>query len=272
MRLSKNARKLRPVHANAGIEAAYRRKLYALIEAMQRSYERWVRAAYRANPPAMAQDALPAAELERLLKKMGLYWSRRFEEAAPKLAAFFAQSVQRQSEAQLRSILKSAGITVKFKMTKQVRDIVRAEVVENVSLIKSIQEQYHTQVEGLVMRSVTAGRDLKQLTDDLEERYGITRRRAAFIALDQNNKSTAAIQRERQLAVGIEKGVWRHSHAGKEPRPTHLANDNQPFDLKTGWYDPDPRVKRRVWPGELIRCRCFWTPVVEGFSATGAPE
>ena len=88
---------------------------------------------------------------------------------------------------------------------------------ENVSLIKSIASQFHTQVEGMVMRSVTEGRDLSALTKDLQKRFGVTKDRAAFIALDQNNKATSAIQRERQTALGIEEGIWMHSHAGKVP-------------------------------------------------------
>jgi len=54
-----------------------------------------------------------------------------------------------------------------------------------------------------------------------------------------------------------------HSHAGKEPRPSHLANDGKPYKIAEGWYDPDE--KKYVWPGTLINCRCFSKPVVAGF-------
>lgn len=264
--LPRDAKALRPVHPNAGIAAAYRRKMMALVAAMSTSYEHWLRASYRANPPAMALDALPARELERALAQLGVQWQRRFDAVAPKLAQYFAQSVYRQTEQQLKRILREAGATVRFTMTRELRDVMRAEIAENVSLIKSIPAQYHTQIEGLVMRSVSAGRDLSMLTKDLKARYGVTERRARFIALDQNNKATAAIRRERELSVGLEEGIWMHSHAGKEPRPTHLANDRQRFSVREGWFDPDPRVRRRILPGELPRCRCTWRPIVKGFS------
>lgn len=257
---------LPPIHPNVGIRSMYRRRLMVLIDEMSRSYERWLRAAYRSNPPEMAQDELSSKELERLLKKLGIRWEKRFNEAAPKLAAYFARSVQGQTERRLKTILRDAGISVRFTMTRELRDIMRAEIAENVSLIKSIPAQYHTQVEGLVMRSVSAGRDLSFLTKELKQRYGVTEKRARLIALDQNNKATSAIRRERETAAGIDEGVWLHSHAGKEPRPTHLANTGRRFNLKTGWYDPDPKVRRYIWPGELIRCRCTWRAVVKGFS------
>lgn len=260
-------RVLRAIRPDRSIGHAYRRKLCALVGEMSRSYEHWICAKYRANPPRMAMDAMPASELEKLLRKMGVYWSARFEKAAPRLAEYFATSVRRRSEASLKRILRDSGISVRtFEMTPQLRDVMKAEIEQNVSLIRSIPAQYHTQVEGLVMRSVAAGRDLQTLTKELHERYGVTERRAAFIALDQNNKATAAIQRERQTAVGLTEGIWMHSHAGKEPRPTHVANDQQRFDIRTGWFDPDPQVRRRIWPGELIRCRCTWRPIVKGLS------
>lgn len=255
------------VRPNAGIAASYRKKLNTLIAQMAGSYAYWLKAQYRANPPEMAMDAVSSADLAKLLRRLGAKWSKRFNAMAPKLAKFFAQSVQNQSIRDLKRITKEAGFSVPMPpMTPELRDIMKAEVAENVSLIRSIQQTYHTQVEGIVMRSVTEGRDLKTLSDELQHRYGVTRKRAEFIALDQNNKATSAFQRERQTAVGITEAIWMHSHAGKVPRPTHVANDKNKFNLKEGWYDPDPRVRKHIWPGILPRCRCTWKPIVKGFS------
>lgn len=266
MKRQTNEKTLRPHHVNAGITVAYRKKIMRLVDEMQRSYVYWLKATYRADPPVMAQDAMPARELEKTLADLGVRWQKQFDAVAPELARFFAKSVSAQSDAVLKSILRKAGYSVKFSMTKALRDVMKAEIVENVGLIKSIPQQYHTQVQGMVMRSVQTGRDLAGLSKEMQKRYGITKRRADFIALDQNNKATSAIQRIRQTELGIEKGKWLHSHTGREPRPTHVANDGKTFSIAEGWYDPDPRVKRRIWPGELIRCRCTWKPIVKGFS------
>ena len=257
---------LRPVHPNIGISAAYRRRLEALIAEMQASYLYWLKAQYRETPPAMAADATPAKELERELKKLGKRWRERIDEGAPKLAKWFLKAASKRSDDALRKILRDAGFSVKFAMTKSMRDVMTATLADNVSLIKSIGSQYHTEVEGLVMRSVTAGRDLASLTDELEKRYGVTRRRAALISRDQNNKATASMTRARQRDIGIEEAVWLHSHGGKEPRPTHLANSGKRYRVSEGLFDPDPKVQRRIWPGELISCRCVSRPVVKGFS------
>jgi uncharacterized protein with gpF-like domain len=266
-RRPKNETVLRPIHPNVGIEAAYRRKLQRLIEEMGRSVHRWVRAAYRADPPRMAQDAVPAAELNDVVSQMAKRWQKRFDEAAPELADWFARSNRKRSDAALKAILKKGGFTVEFKLTPTIRDVARASVEANVQLIRSIPEQYLGQVQGVVMRSVQTGRDLGQLTKDLQKQFGVTYKRAAFIALDQNAKATSAIQKARQLELDPDpQGVWLHSHGGREPRPTHLANHGKRFSIAKGWHDPDPRVRRRIMPGELSRCRCVWRMVVKGFS------
>ena len=257
---------LRPVHPNVGIAVAYRRKLHALIEEMQASYAWFLKAQYRETPPAMATDASPAKEMEKELRKLGDRWRKRIEDGAPKLAKWFLQASWKRSDDSLKKILRDAGFSVKFTMTRQMRDVLNATLANNVSLIKSIGSEYHTQIEGLVMRSVTAGHDLATLTDELEKRYGVTRRRAALIARHQNNLATAAMTRVRQQDIGIEEAIWLHSHGGREPRKTHLANSGKRYRVSEGWFDPDPKVQRRIWPGELISCRCVSKPVVKGFS------
>jgi SPP1 gp7 family putative phage head morphogenesis protein len=265
MRRRKGEKVLRPVFANAGIAALYRKKLRALIEEMQASYAHFLKAQYRRTPPIMAQDDSPAKELERELRRLGVQWRKNFDAAAPALAAWFAKAAWKRSDAALRKILKDAGISVEFQMTRAMRDILNATVAQNVSLIKSIGSEYHTEVEGLVMRSVTAGRDLGFLAKELQHRFGVTQRRAAFISLDQNNKATSALMAARQTSLGIEEGTWLHSGARKHPRPSHVRNNGKRFSIRDGW--PDPALKgKRIWPGTEPNCRCTWKPVVFGFS------
>jgi SPP1 gp7 family putative phage head morphogenesis protein len=214
--------------------------------------------------PRLAQDAIPAAELQKAIRKLTRRWRRNFNEAAPALAKWFATAAWKRSDKVLQKILKDAGISVKFKLSDAQRNILHATVNQNVALIKSIPTQYLTQVEGLVMRSVQTGRNLSTLTAQLEKNFGVTHKRAAFIARDQNNKATSALTRARQIELGINKAIWMHSHAGKVPRPTHVAMDGKKYDVKKGMYDK--AEKAWVHPGELINCRCFSRSIVKGFS------
>lgn len=214
----------------------------------------------------MAMDATPAAELQRAIDEMTTRWTRRFGEAAPRLARYFATSARNRSDRTLMSILKKGGFTVRFKMTPVMQDVLDATIEENVGLIRSIPQKYLGEVQGMVMRSVQSGRDVGALARELRKTYGVSKRRAALIARDQNNKATAVVTRARYQEIGIEEAIWQHSHGGKEPRRTHLANSGKRYKVSQGWFDPDPKVRRRIWPGELINCRCVPRPVVKGFS------
>jgi SPP1 gp7 family putative phage head morphogenesis protein len=229
---------------------------------MDKSVQWWLRAAYRANEPVMAQDRTPADELRDTIRKLARRWQKNFDEAAPELAQYFSRAVAERSSATLKAILKTAGFTVKFKITPAMRDIMSATVGQQVSLIKSIPSQYFTNIEGIVMRSVQTGRDLAQLTNDLQEQFGVTRRRAAFIARDQNNKATASMTRARQDELGITQAIRVHSGAGKHPRPTHVAMNGTKYDVSKGMRDP--AVKRWIFPGEEINCRCISKSIIPG--------
>lgn len=255
---------LKPVRPNAGIAAEYRKRLLRLVDAMNKSVTYWLEAAYKKNEPVIAQDALPAAELQKAVRALVRQWQRNFNRASEQLADYFATAVEDRSDAALKKILRDGGYSVEFKMTKGMQDIFRSTVNANVSLIKSIPQKYLTEVEGMVMRSVQTGRDLSELSKDLQKQFGITRRRAELIARDQNNKATSAFNRVRQQELGITKAIWVHSHAGKEPRPTHLKMNGKQYDINEGMYDP--AVGKNIFPGELINCRCVGRSVIPGFS------
>lgn len=268
---------LRPVYPNAGLEAEYRRKLRALVDEMAKSVSYWVLAQYRSNEPEiaqldpadglLAQDASPTAELADTLRELSSRWQSRFDEAAKELAAYFSKAAADRSDRQLRAILRKGGFSVKFRMTRSMNDVLRATIGEQVGLIRSIPQKYLTDVQGAVMRSVQTGRDLGSLSKELQKSYGVTRRRAGFIARDQNNKSSAAFNRVRQIELGITEAEWRHSGAGKHPRPTHVkaGRDRARYKVSEGWFDPE--AQKYILPGELPNCRCVSRSVIPGINA-----
>jgi uncharacterized protein with gpF-like domain len=210
----------------------------------------------------MAMDRTPADYLRSAFARLRRRWEERFDDASLKLARWFAQSAATRSDATLRRILKDGGLSVKFTPTKAMRDVMQGTVQANVALIKSIPEKYLTQVEGFVYRSVQTGRDLHQLSNDLRHELGVTKKRAALIAHNQNNMATSAMTRARQMELGM-KAIWRHSRAGKEPRPKHVAADGRQYDPAVGL--PIGDNGQNVFPGQEINCRCWTQTVIPGF-------
>jgi uncharacterized protein with gpF-like domain len=255
-----------PIHPNVGNAAMYRKRLEALIEEMHRSLRWWLAVRWRDAPPVLAQDASPADGLRRTMDKLAARWTSRFDDLAPTMAQHFTDRVADRATRKFGESLTENGLRVKFTLTPAMQDALSATVGENVGLIRSIASEHLSAVEGLVMRSIATGRDLETLATELETRYRATRKRAALIARDQNNKATATFARVRQQEAGITQARWLHSGGGKHPRPAHVAfaqgKLGGPFyDITKGAY----LEGKWTWPGMEINCRCVPRPVIEGF-------
>lgn len=258
------------IQANRGIEIAYRRQLESLIADMHASIEYWLTAAYRNDPPRMtalvnmAQDATvePSAKMKRVLSDLAKRWIKKFDDSAPLIAETYMRSQFKASDNSFKQALKDAGWTVKFTLTPTIRDALNASMQENIGLIRSIPAEYLQQVQGVVMRSYTAGRDLKGMIDGINALYPKVSDRAVIIARDQSNKANAVVNRARGLELGIREGIWMHSGAGKVPRPKHLkaGKDKLRFELAKG--APVGEGGDYVLPGQEINCRCTWRCVL----------
>jgi SPP1 gp7 family putative phage head morphogenesis protein len=257
-----NEKVLKPVRPNAGIGAAYRRKLDALVLNMHESIVYWVKASYKKQSAHIAMDGDPANELQATMNELTRQWLGNFNEGGDKIADWFMNSTKNYADGTLAAILREVGMSVQFKMTRAMRTDYNAVRNEQVGLIRSIAQRHLSDVGGLVMRSVQQGRNLGELAAELEARYGITKRRAALIARDQNQKATSTLNRSRQKELGITEAIWKHSHAGKEPRPSHLAADGKRYNLEKGMFLDGEWTQ----VGLQINCRCTSQPIIKGFT------
>ena len=257
----------RAAKPNPGIRAAYRRALESAVRAMKDDVERavlaeWDAAAWRMRPSG-AQDGAPwrtpAERLNDLLDGISSRWLRRFAIMSGLLSGRFAKAVLRGVQSNRRMALKDAGLYVGIRPSRYTKDAVQASIAENVSLIKSIPQQYLERVRGAVNRAVASGMDRGGLARELSEGYGVTERRAAFISRDQTNKATAALAASTDADLGVTEGIWVHVPGRKTSRPSHVRMNGQKFRLDEGLWDPD--VRKKVKCGELPGCACIYRPV-----------
>lgn len=250
---------LKPIQPNLGVEAAYRKSLKKLLRDMRADIQDTLDKHY---PQGLAQDGLFEG-LQVALAALIHHWLNRLDKLAPQMAARFVGQSAQHTERAFQAALRDAGFTVRFRMTERQQAAFEAVLGGNVSLIRSIGQQYLGRVEESVWRSVNAGYDMAQLTRELRKDYGISERRAAFIARDQTNKAKAAMEKARRQELGITEAIWMHSHAGKEPRPSHVAANGKRFNVNKGMYLDGKWVQ----PGEEINCRCTSRAVIKGFNA-----
>lgn len=247
---------LRRVSYNPGIAKSYAGAMLRTIDDMAKSADYWVQAQWRAKHDGRSMD-----DIAENLNEVRQGWVAKFDDLALRIAPAFTKEVERGTTAAIKRSLSAYDIPrVKFTMTKEMREAVDGIVAENVNLIKSIPEKYFTQVQTIALQSITRGRDLGYMTDELERQLGVTRRRAQLIARDQNNKATAELSRVRQEALGITEGIWIHSGGGSEPRPKHVKANGKRFKLSEGL--PVGENGEYVLPGQEIHCGCTWKPIL----------
>lgn len=251
---------LQPIRSSAAVQGKYQSELNALVSDMTSNYMYWLKANWR-KESKLAQDKRHAANLKTILAKLGKKWSKRFDKMADEIARLFVDGSTKHSRLAMMAALKKAGFTVDLKLTEPVRDAMTESIAENVALIKSIGAEYHTAIEKQVFRTVAAGGDLSSMVEMLKKTYGVTQRRASFIALDQTNKVRAQMESVRRQELGITHAIWMHSHAGKVPRPSHVKAHGEVFEVAKGLYLDG----KWVLPSEEINCRCTSKSIIKGF-------
>ncbi len=211
-------------------------------------------------------DASFASQTRIWLNRLKRKWNKIFSQKSGEMADKFTSQVDMNARRNLDDSLKqlSGGITIKTPdMPEALKDKIIASTAENVSLIKSIPQQFHSRIESAALRSISqTGSGSKSLLDEIRAIGGVTEKRAQFIAVDQTRKITTAANYERMKSTGIRKAVWHHSGGSAEPRKLHQKLDGQVFDLDNPPII-DERTGQRGLPGELPNCKCFWTPVVD---------
>lgn len=254
----------RATRANAGIARAYDKRLMSLVDEMNNSVCYWLEAEYKKQIPKIAQDANPSKAMAAKLSKLFRQWRKRFSEHAELTSSWFMRTTDNAVSSSVTHALNTAGMTVKMRTTPEVKNVLSSIYQTQVSLIKSIPEQYLTQVSVMVQESVNRGRDIAYLREQLQKKYDATSKRARFIAIDQNNKATNAIAVERNKAAGITEGIWVHHSAGsKSYRLSHIkaSTDKLKFSLLEGAYIDG----EYIMPGQLPGCKCTFRPVIPGF-------
>ena len=212
---------------NAAIQERYYAELSKIIKQMSSQTRRELERNFNA-PGARRifrygrQRCFDIADID---KRVAEKFTQFFTSKAKTLAERMIDATDKATSSALHQSLRqlSGGLSLGTRvLNDQAKEIMKASIAENVSLIKSIPQQYFTAVEGAVMRSITTGNGLKDLVPFLKDHEGVTIKRARLIAGDQSRKAYANITASRMKELDVKKYIWRHSSAAEEARPLHL--------------------------------------------------
>jgi uncharacterized protein with gpF-like domain len=242
----------------------YEADILKLVRRMERAYTKELKAIFNELDYELAMDASIASQSRIKLAALEREFVRVFDKEGKAAIDRMLGRVDKVATAKIKSSLKelSGGLTLTPQnLSPQMEEAVKAATAENVSLIKSIAQNYHLQIEGAVMRSIQpSGGGLAAVVEQLSKYEGITHRRVKNIALDQTRKLTTSHTVARASAAGVTHGEWIHSGGGSDKRPKHVAFSGKIFELA----DP-PAIGdsgNKVLPGTDVNCKCRWRPVI----------
>lgn len=258
----------------------YNAKLQRLVRQIKRDIDRDIVPLVRSLASQYVQDAAVTetrdAWSDIILKAMAFLrerWSsNRVNAGAQRIAGEFVQSALKKSE---RDIKKSAGIDV-FSGSEVMQDYLRASAQQNVQLIKSIPSKYLEEVETLLIANMRSGMRPGYIVSALQEQFGVTQRRAKFIARDQTGKIQGEINERQQRNAGFDYFRWLDSDDRRvRDRHRQIAEKVTAYGPGVYRWDNLPLSQDGVpiRPGQDYNCRCTAVPVssaqVEQYRKTG---
>lgn len=240
------------IKPSTAIENRYYSALMDIIQDMRKELDAALIHEFKGKAQVeLANDGISdwiAHAVDYLLDK----WNTKLDTLSQTVAKEFVDKTVGNFDTRFAFLLRQHGFTIRMQNSKQTLNSLRAVMGENVGLIKSIGIEYLGKVQQHVWQSVTGGYDLASLTKNLQHDFHVTKSRAELIARDQSAKAHAVIEQSRRKELGITQAIWIHSHAGKQPRPSHLNAHGEKFDIEKGLYLDG----EWVLPGQAINCRC----------------
>ena len=171
-----------------------------------------------------------------------------------------------------QSIYSATNVDLRTIMTgTAVQESLDAFIARNVALAADLSAEAERRIADAVYRGYQQRLPAATVASEIRKAADLGKKRALRIASDQNNKLSAALDKERQLEAGIRYGKYRHS-GKRHPRDWHQARNGFIYDLRTRQRVnadtlkpiPNSAIPADDWPGYPPFCGCrmgAWLPI-----------
>lgn len=284
-----NIIKGKPLNFNVGLQRWYIRMLDELVESLTKEVYREIKPMYKENKEQITftEDESISSQSRIRLNALRKKYEKIFGEKGSQLARKMVSKTNRYANSTFWTMLndmikqdsdgKASFVMKGSAISPEKEEVIKALIFENVSLIKSLQSEYFTQITGAVSRSIQAGLGVTHIEKELAKYKGMTKRRARNIALDQTRKAYNSINLRNMQEANVQKAEWLHSGGSKEPRSYHMTkwdgvsglSDGVPNGLNGFIFrldDPpviNKKTGRRGYPGDEPFCHCRMRAVIE---------
>lgn len=240
---------------NKSAEVKYRKDLQILVRKMVKTVEGSIVPLLRANESEYVADGY-AQTLEQAFDNLRRSLTR-IDTQAKMISSDFVTTMDRTNKERFYSAMRQAiGVDLGNTVQREdLSDLLIAKNRENVSLIKSIPEEYFKKVEQIVFSNTVTGATASSMIEQIRNVGKVTDSRAKLIARDQTSKLNSALSQARAKSAGIEEYVWRTA-GDDRVRDSHSSKNGKVFR-----YDDPP--KDTGHPGHDIQCRCVAQPIIK---------
>ncbi|MBL4759366.1 MAG: hypothetical protein JKY80_00720 [Mariprofundaceae bacterium] len=201
-------KRLSQVRHSRKVEAAYEKALMNIVRAMHADIKKQIVPFLRRREDEIVLDSMVdrsatfddiTDEITKIFTAiLGKYSSTAFDKSADKIAERFAKSSDKQNKGRFaRSAGGNIGVSLSnIVETDGLKNVLKSTVEANVSLIKTIPQEYFKRIERIVYDGVINKSTAKSMIDKILEASNVTRSRAKLIARDQTAKLNSALTRE----------------------------------------------------------------------------
>lgn len=241
-------------------EIQYNQILQRVVNAVKKDIDEQLVPAINSLQPEYVQDAW-GQDVQSIIDRLLERWtSPGFQSLASRLASGFVRTTLSAID---RGQKRSFGIDV-LQNSPEIRATMQAAAIQNANLIKSIPEQYLKNVSNSVLANMRTGLLPREVAKQIADEYGVTQRRARFIARDQTAKVNGELTKQRQVDAGYEFFKWLDGD-DERVRASHRRIANADVGYGPGVYrwDALPINERgeRIQPGSDFQCRCGSRPI-----------
>ena len=259
------AAKSKPIELPKAIGISYNAELQRMVRRIKKDIDQFIKPQVKDLEVEYTADSWSDV-IEVSLAALRQRWSSEiFNRFAERMASKFVQAVNLQNQQQFQNQYKSFGINI-YADNQAVSDYLDATVKDNVRLIKSIPDQYLTQVESIVLGNMRAGMRPSAINKQLQDQFGVTERRARVISRDQVSKASNGLAKKRMESSGFKYFQWIDSKDSRvRSRHKHIANKVTKYGKGIYSFSDLPIGEQGVpvAPGQPIQCRCVMRPVLE---------
>lgn len=165
-----------------------------------------------------------------------------------------------------RSVAGATGVDLGSIITAEgLEDFITLSINKNVSLIKSLPEEYLKQVETIVNNGVVSGARFSTIEKEITAKVGSANSKLASriktIARNEVQTINSQITLRRSEKLGIKRGIYRTSE-DERVRTCHKELNGVEFEIAKGAWSKS--CQKFIQPGITdINCRCSYSPIIE---------